>query len=129
MKHRSFVATIMEKKSPDDLFTNRVDLINDVKNLDKYQERPLAAIVLGIFLFLCTALMIFAIVKGNMHSHALMDLEHHLFMETGSLAYESQLLLQCGLMQSPLTKKNFWRKMWHAFRTEQTVVRGCVACA
>ena len=105
------------------LSTNQLDLIGDVKHLGSYANRPLALIVIGIFLALCAVVWVFAIVKANTNKDALMDLERHLFMDTGTLDYEAQLLMQCGMKPSHLTRGNFWSKVWHAFRTEHVVVR------
>ena len=71
------------------LSTNELDLIGDVEHLSSYANRPLALIVIGIFLALCTAVWMIAIVKANTSKDALMDLERHLFMDTGTLDYEA----------------------------------------
>ena len=101
---------------------NQLDLINDLSHLSSYHDKPLPLIGIGTFLFLWGVVLVFAIVKANINRDALMEIEHHLFMDTGMLDYESQLLMQCGMEPSPVTRKNFWGKLWHAFRTEQPVV-------
>ena len=103
---------------------NQLDLINDLSHLSSYHDKPLPLIGIGTFLFLWGVVLVFAIVKANINRDALMEIEHHLFMDTGMLDYESQLLMQCGMEPSPMTRKNFWGKLWHAFRTEHTVVGG-----
>ena len=107
------------------LTSNKLNLIEDTKSLLDYQNRPLALIVIGIFLAACGIVMAFAVVRANIIKHALMDLEHHVFMETGRLDYEAQLLLQCGMNSSPLTRRTFWQKLRHAYVTEHSVVRPC----
>ena len=120
--------TCTERRARKLVDSNEIDLINDVQHLDEYQNRPFALFVLTSFVLFWSLVMAFAIIRAYLDRDEFMDLQTHLFMSTGSLSYQSQLLSESGLTASPLTKKNFWRKFSHAFCTEHVVVRELILC-